>query len=184
MSLNESPVDVNLMARVHSALRERLNNNPRLKRIVPESILRGSMEEKHLEYWIIKEQEDKPWIFITIGQLYHPITTGTYAVQVISTIPPSTWEGGDYIDLKKKLEITDPDSSERDYQFEQYMSSEISRLSYSEGVVLRDPSEKAITKKAFETYINLISEVNRIESDEINIAESLKKAMSKYKSNR
>lgn len=180
MSLNESPVDVTLMARVYAKLRETLQAKSKFVRIPPTNAVEGSMDEKHFEYWILKKDFDNPWIYITIGQLYHPISHNTYAVQVVCTVPSKTWDNEKYDILKKRLDIQDPEDPNRDYMLENIIARVVSEYTYSEGVVLRDTDQKEVDKKAMNTYLNLSAAVNKLISSEDEIVTKLQRAMDEY----
>lgn len=180
MSLNEAPVSVNIMAKLHQLLREKLLTTPTYMKVVPDTVV-SQMDEFHLEYWTLKDQHPTPWIFITIGNLFHPPIAGSYNMQVVPTVPKEVWDNEKYSHLKKFLEITDPMSQDRDYRFEQIVSRSLSKFSFSKGVTVRD--DGALNKICFKEYTELKLAVNNMIAKKQEIIDAINKALDEYITN-
>lgn len=174
-SLNDSPVDPQIIAQVHSELRKKLLNKDSLKLISPN----GTMNDFRQEYWVLKEQQENPWIFIVISDLYFP-ERHNFMIQVISTIPPKVWEEDRFVKFKKILMEVTADSDKRDPILERLMSTETGKYSLSKPVQLKEKDPVQIKKTAISLNMDINDHINHLKTIELDIISKISSVLDEY----
>lgn len=156
MSLNDFPVKPEIVARVHSELRNRLNADKSLVRVSDDRFSENSKQQFHSEYWKFSD-----WVFIMIGNLYYPQLNGNFNIQVMIGIPNEVWKP-EYEDLRQILTQATLDSMDRNPILEQMVSRKASEYSFSKGIFHRDSDSMSIKKEALKIKMKIMSHVNKL----------------------